>query len=190
MAVKIVAIAGSLRKASFNKIILKCAVAAAIAAGAEVEVIDLAEANLPMMNQDLETKNEDGSLSFPAEVEAFRAKILACDGLLIASPEYNFSIPAPLKNAIDWASRPNNVFAGKFVGLCGASPGPLGTVLVHEHLRTVFGILQCTVLAAVARVGACHTKIDFATGELNDEALIVRVQGVAKALVAELALHQ
>lgn len=190
MAVKIVAIAGSLRKASFNKVVLRCAVAAAIAAGAEVEVLDLADANLPMVNQDLEIKNEDGSLSFPAEVEAFRAKILTADGILIASPEYNFSIPAPLKNAIDWASRPTNVLAGKFIGLCGASPGPLGTVVVHEHLRAVFGILHASVLPGVARVASCHTKIDFAKGELNDEAMITRVEGVANALVREILIHQ
>lgn len=66
MAVKIVAIAGTLRKAALNKVVLKCAVAAAIAAGAEVEVIDLGEDNLPMVNQDLETKNEDGMLSATA----------------------------------------------------------------------------------------------------------------------------
>ena len=99
-------------------------------------------------------------------MEAVRAKILAADGLLIASPEYNFSIPAPLKNVLDWVSRPTNVLAGKYVALIGASPGPLGTVLVHEHLRTVFSILAATVMPAVARVGVVHQKVDFTTGQV------------------------
>jgi len=99
--------------------------------GVEIEVFDLQ--GIPVYNQDLE-----GVL--PKEVVDFKAKIRGVDALLIATPEYNYSVPGVLKNALDWGSRPSgdNSFEGKPVAVMGASPGMLGTARAQYHLRKVF----------------------------------------------------
>src|SRR5438105_5025737 len=121
---KIVAFAGSLRTGSFNKKLLAIAADAARAAGAEVTVVDLRELALPVFDQDL----EDAS-GLPDGARKFKALLRASDGFLIASPEYNSSVTAALKNAIDWASRaetddepPLAAFRGKAAALFAASP--------------------------------------------------------------------
>ncbi|KAI9115266.1 hypothetical protein K1719_013585 [Acacia pycnantha] len=98
--VKVVAICGSLRKGSYNRGLIRSAVELSKGAveGVEIEEVDIA--SLPMLNTDLEKQG-----TFPAEVEAFCRKILEADSILFASPEYNFSVTAPLKNAMDWGSR-------------------------------------------------------------------------------------
>jgi len=114
---KILGISGSLRKASWNSAALHEA-AALLPDGHTLEIAEIGD--LPLMNQDLE---HDGK--YPAPVERFRAAVLAADALLFATPEYNASIPAPLKNAIDWGSRPANAWAGKPAAIIGVSPGAL-----------------------------------------------------------------
>src|SRR5450755_2273980 len=97
---KIVAFAGSLRAASYNKKLVAVAAEAARAAGAEVTVVDLREFNLPLFDQDIED-----ATGLPEGAKKFKALLRASDGILLSSPEYNSSIPGILKNAIDWASR-------------------------------------------------------------------------------------
>nr|KJB74936.1 hypothetical protein B456_012G018200 [Gossypium raimondii] len=106
--IKVAAISGSLRKASFNRGLIRTALELTkeSIAGVQMEYIDISP--LPMLDTDLEV---DGK--FPPAVEAFRQKILESDSILFASPEYNYSLTAPLKNALDWASRPPNVWADK-----------------------------------------------------------------------------
>lgn len=119
--------AGSLRKESYNKSLLKAAVEL-IPPDATLEIFDLE--GIPPFNQDLETQP-------PGKVKEFKAKIKAADAILIVTPEYNYSIPGVLKNAIDSASRPHgdNAFEGKPVAIMGASIGMLGTARAQYHLR-------------------------------------------------------
>ena len=107
--IKLAAICGSLRKASYNRGLLRAAMKMcrdSVIEGIEMEDIDISE--LPMMNVDLESNG-----IFPLVVEEFRHKIRGCDAVFFASPEYNYSLTPLLKNAIDWASRPPNAWADK-----------------------------------------------------------------------------
>jgi chromate reductase len=125
----ILAFAGSLRKGSFNKSLLRAATEL-MPPDAELEIFDLA--GIPVFNQD-----EEGNL--PEKVKEFKAKLRAANAVLIVTPEYNYSIPGVLKNAIDYATRPagDNSFAKKPVAIMGASTGMLGTARAQYHLRQV-----------------------------------------------------
>lgn len=124
--IKILGIAGSVRKASFNKSALREA-QKLVPQGASMEIFDID--GLPNFNQD-EEKNP------PAKVTELKARIRAADAILFVTPEYNYSIPAPLKNTIDWISRaPKQPFAGKAAATMGASTGLLGGVRAQLHLR-------------------------------------------------------
>lgn len=127
--INVAAICGSLRKGSFNRGLLREAmrIAAAEIKGLNIEYVDISP--LPLLNTDLEV---DGT--YPPEVEAFRQKILKADSFLFASPEYNYSVTAPLKNAIDWASRPPNVWADKAAAIVSAGGG-FGGGRSQYHLR-------------------------------------------------------
>ena len=128
--VTIIGFAGSLRKNSYNKALLRAAVKL-LPKDAKLEIFDLG--GIPPFNQDLEAQ-------MPEKVKEFKAKIIAADAILIATPEYNYSISGVLKNAIDWASRPygDNSFEGKPVAVMSASPGMLGGARAQYHLRQVF----------------------------------------------------
>jgi len=130
----ILGFAGSLRKDSYNKALLRAA-AELLPKGAELEIFDIE--GIPLYNQDLEYE-------MPAKVKEFKAKIRSADAILIATPEYNYSFPGVLKNAIDWASRPpgDNSFDGKPVALMSASIGMLGGARAQYHLRQVFVTLN------------------------------------------------
>jgi chromate reductase len=132
--ITILGFAGSLRKASYNKALLHAAIELA-PKNVKVEVFDLD--GIPLFNQDLEQQ-------VPEKVKTFKAKIRAADAILIATPEYNYSIPGVLKNAIDWASRPypDNAFDDKPVAIMGASIGMLGTARAQYHLRQCFVFLN------------------------------------------------
>jgi chromate reductase len=132
--VKILGFVGSLRKGSYNKALMRAAVELA-PEDAKIEVFDLE--GIPPFNQDLENQP-------PQKVKEFKAKIRNADALLIASPEYNYSIPGVLKNAIDWASRPHgdNAFEGKPVAVMSASIGRLGGARAQYHLRQSFVYLN------------------------------------------------
>ncbi|KAF7836212.1 NADPH:quinone oxidoreductase-like [Senna tora] len=129
--IKVAALCGSLRKASYHRGLIRSAIELSKDAieGIEIEYIDISP--LPMLNTDLEDKG-----TYPTEVDAFRRKILAADSILFASPEYNYSLTAPLKNAIDWASRPPNVFAGKTAAIVSTG-GSVGGARAQYHLRQV-----------------------------------------------------
>jgi chromate reductase, NAD(P)H dehydrogenase (quinone) len=146
--VKILGIAGSLRKASYNKSALKAA-QQLCPEGAKLDIFELD--GIPVFN-------EDEDRTPPPRVVEFKQKIRAADAILISTPEYNFSIPGPLKNAIDWASRPygDSAWNGKPVAIMGASTGMVGTARAQHHLRQCFVFLnmepvnQPQVLIAVA----------------------------------------
>ena len=122
MTTKVLAFAGSARNESFNKRLVKVAAKGAENAGAEVTFLDLKDYDLPIFNEDLE---KEGT---PEAVKALKKQLIEHDGFLIASPEYNSSVTALLKNAIDWASRPAEgepmlaAFQGKVAGLMATSP--------------------------------------------------------------------
>jgi chromate reductase len=133
--IRVIAFAGSLRKDSFNKALVNTAKEYA-PEGVEVEVIDLK--GIPLYDQDEER-------NMPPAVAAFKSKIKGADAILIATPEYNRSIPGVLKNAIDWASRPygQNSFDDKPVATIGATGGQLiGTFAAQAHLRQIFSFLN------------------------------------------------
>lgn len=136
--IRIAGFAGSLRRGSFNRRLLERAATGAEAAGAEVDLIDLAEFDLPLYHGDLEAEQ-----GLPAGVLAFKDRIREADGFLIASPEYNGSVSPVLKNLIDWASRPTSretpdrCLDGKVAGLLSTSPGRLGGIRGLRHLREI-----------------------------------------------------
>src|SRR2546423_14275045 len=128
-SLKILALAGSLREHALNKRVLKTAIKGAESAGAEVTYIDLRDYPMPIYNSD-----DHEAHGFDENALKLQGLLTQHDGLLIASPEYNGSLPAALKNAIDWASRPSDRyerrkgFRGKVAAMMKASPGSLGGV--------------------------------------------------------------
>jgi len=136
--VRILGISGSLRRGSFNAATLRAAQELA-PAGMTIERFDIAP--IPLYNEDVRQQG------FPPPVEDLRARIKAADGLLIVTPEYNYSIPGVLKNAIDWASRPpEQPFDGKPIGIMGAAASALGTARAQYHLRQCFVFLNALVM--------------------------------------------
>jgi chromate reductase len=125
---KILGLSGSLRSASFNTGLLRAAAQLA-PTGVELELATIR--GIPLYDGDVEAKE-----GIPPAVQALKAKVQACDGLLLASPEYNNSLPGPFKNAIDWLSRPPadipKVFGNRPVAVIGASPGGFGTILAQN----------------------------------------------------------
>lgn len=134
--IQVLAIAGSLRNESYNRKALQIAKKIARDAGANVHELDLKTLALPVFDADLRENN------FPESVVQLKQKIESADLLLIATPEYNHSIPGPLKNAIDWASDKTNPFKGKVAAIFGASNGLYGTLRAQLHLRQVLGALS------------------------------------------------
>ena len=132
--IRILGFAGSLRKESYNRALLAAAHEMALD-DATLEIFDLE--GIPPFNQDLENDP-------PQKVKDFKARIRAADAILIVTPEYNYSIPGVLKNAIDWASRPHgdNAFEGKPVAVMGASIGMQGTARAQYDLRRSFVFLN------------------------------------------------
>ena len=172
---KILGIAGSLRKGSFNRMAL--AVAQRLApADVQFEVFDLA--NIPPYNEDVK------AVGWPESVKRFREAIAAADAVLITTPEYNYSIPGVLKNAIDWASRPpEQPFDGKPIAIMGASPGRLGTARAQYHLRQVFVFLNSFVLnKPEVMIAAAHQLFDEG-GNLKDETTRGFIADLVKSLV-------
>ncbi|GMP41143.1 hypothetical protein CsSME_00011340 [Camellia sinensis var. sinensis] len=129
--ITVAGLCGSLRKGSFNRGLLRSAIQICNESinGINIEYIEIAP--LPMLNTDLEVNG-----TFPLVVEAFRQKIREVDSVLFASPKYNYSVTAPLKNAIDWASRPPNVWADKAAAIVSAGGG-FGGGLSQYHLRQI-----------------------------------------------------
>jgi len=166
---KILAFAGSTRQDSFNKKLVLIAAEGARAAGGEVSVIDLREMALPLFDEDLE-RNE----GLPANARKLKDLFLAHDGLLIASPEYNSSYSAVLKNTIDWISRPVpdeaplGCFVGKVAGIMAASPGALGGLRGLFQLRQLLSNIRVLVLPDQTTVAQAHEAFN-GDGSLRDE---------------------
>lgn len=161
---KIIALSGSLRRASFNTALLKAAVAAAPAA-LEIEVASIRE--IPLYDGDLEAQG------LPEPVAALKETIAASDGLLLVSPEYNYGVPGVLKNAIDWLSRPARdiprVFAGRVVAVLGASSGGGGTRLAQTAwLPTLRSLMLLPFFAKQLVVANARSVFDD-QGQLVDE---------------------
>lgn len=174
--IKILGIAGSLRAQSYNKALMRAALDLA-PGDVEVEIFDLE--GIPMFNQDLENQ--------PVErVREFKAKLRAADAVLIATPEYNYSIPGVLKNAIDCASRPygDNAFEHKPVAIMGASMGMLGTARAQYQLRQCFVFLSCFALnQPEVMVPFAHEKVD-SEGRLTDQHAREKIRELIESLVA------
>jgi chromate reductase len=159
---KVLGISGSLRAGSYNTLALKAAQKLA-PAGMTIEIASIAD--IPLYNDDVRAKGD------PEPVAKLKAEIRAADAILIVTPEYNFSIPGVLKNALDWMSRPPEPpFGGKAVAIMGASPGPVGTARVQYDLRKVLVFLDAfCVNKPEVFISNCASKFD-AQGNLTDDA--------------------
>jgi chromate reductase len=158
---RILGIAGSLRRGSYNRAALRAA-QALVPDDATLEVFELD--GIPGFNQD-----EEGSP--PAKVAELKARVREADAILFVTPEYNYSIPGVLKNAIDWASRPygESAWDGKPVAVMGASVGMLGTARAQYHLRQCFVFLNMYPLnQPEVMIANAAEKFD-AAGNLADE---------------------
>lgn len=151
---KIALIVGSARKASINRILAKALVKLA---DPSLQFQDIRIDDLPIYNGDLEDNR-------PETVNRFTSEVAACDAILIVMPEHNRSLPALLKNAIDWGSKPadTNVWRDKPAAICGASPGAIGTAVGQQHLRQILGILGATVMGG-------ETYLSFKPGLIDDD---------------------
>jgi chromate reductase len=159
-----VTLLGSLRKASVNGGVAR-ALPALAPEGVTISALG-SVGDFPLYDADLQAQG------FPAAVEAMGAAILASDGVIIVSPEYNYSVPGVLKNAIDWLSRlPSAPFKAKPVLIQSASPGALGGARMQYHLRQTFVFLDGRVLnTPEAMIGGAYGKSDSATGDVTDDA--------------------
>jgi len=176
---KIVGICGSLRSGSFNRLLLNAAQKYA-PAGVEIEILDYSK--FPLYNQDHES-------DLPESVKNFKAKVVAADAVLFVTPEFNYSIPGPLKNAIDWGSRPwgTACWTGKPVGIMGAGPGKYpgtsATIKAQNHLRSiVIGFDMIPVQKPEVTMPAAGDNFN-EKGELTNEYFQGVVAGHMKALV-------
>ena len=166
----ILGIAGSLREVSFNRAALRAAQSLA-PAGATVETFDIK--GLPGFSQDDEATP-------PPQVVELKQRVRDADAILLVTPEYNYSVPGVLKNAIDWASRPygDSAWTGKPVAIMGATVGTLGTARAQYHLRQMFVFLNMfAVNQPEVMLSQAHKAFD-AKGNLTDEA--------AKKLISQL----
>lgn len=178
---RILGFAGSLRRDSFNKRAVKIAAAGAIAAGVEVTMRDLRDFPLPVFDEDLEAGGT------PDNAKKLKELFVQHQGLLIASPEYNSSITAVLKNTIDWVSRPapNEPslvgFQGKVAALLSASPGALGGLRGLVHLRAILGNIGVLVLPDQIAIAKAHEAFQ-ADGSLKDAKQQAGVEALGKKL--------
>ncbi len=184
---KILAFAGSTRIDSYNKTLVQIAAAGAKSAGADVTYIDLRDLPMPIFDQDLEA--QDGA---PATVKQFKELLIAHDGLLIASPEYNSSVSGLLKNAIDWASRPAPgeaplaCFADKVAVIMSASPGGFGGLRGLVALRSILGNIKVLVLPDQVAIAQAHTAFN-PDGTLKDPQQQAAIEGLGIKLAQTVA---
>src|SRR5215471_16695588 len=184
MKPRILAFAGSTRRDSFNKRIVPIAVKGARDAGAEVTPIDLKDFPLPLFDQDLEAEQ-----GMPDNGTKLKRLFIEHDGLLISSPEYNSSITAVLKNAIDWVSRPAPdepplvAFRGKVATLMSASPGVLGGLRGLVHVRSILGNIGVIVLPEQIAVAQAHEAFN-PDGSLNDPKQQAGIEGLGHTLAS------
>jgi chromate reductase len=179
---RVIGISGSLRKGSYNTALLRAAAEVA-RAGFVIEIAEIA--GIPLYDGDVE--REQG---IPAPVAALKEKIAAADGLLVATPEYNNSLPGVLKNAIDWLSRPakdiGRVFGGKPVALVGVTPGAGGTRLAQAAWLPVLRTLGAQAWSVKQLYVAGAAKVFDASGQLVDEDIRKRLSDLVTAFAADL----
>ena len=184
MATKSAGIAGSLRRGSFNRTLLQAAAAQVLAADAEFTVFDLLD-RVPPFNEDWEADPA------PLTVAQLRHLIAGADGLLIATPEYNGSIPGQLKNAVDWASRPHGAAAlqGKPAAVISASPGARGAASAAADLRRVLAVAGARVIDATLAVPRAFAQFT-PDGQLANPQLRAQLQAVTEELTRTAASHR
>lgn len=172
----ILGIAGSLRRASFNRGAVRAAMELT-PPGVTIRLLDIGD--LPLYDADLEADP-------PSVVRGLRETVRAADAVLIATPEYNYSVPGVLKNALDWGSRPRpeNAWRGKPVAILGATTGLLGTARAQYHLRQMFVFLEMLPLnRPEVMIARAREKFD-ADGNLTDVETRERIRALVQALVA------
>lgn len=180
--VKVLGISGSLRKGSYNRLLVKSVLEGAAAAGAQTTYLDLRELALPVFDEDLEATGH-----VPEGVRKLKDALRAHHGLVVASPEYNSSLTAALKNAIDWATRPEpgqpplSCFNGKVAGLVAASPGALGGLRGLVHLRAILSNINVLVLPQQVAVPKAHEAFGDG-GMLKDAAQRASVEAIGAAV--------
>ncbi len=169
MKPRLLVFAGSLRSQSWNKKLARAAADAAQSQGAEATYVNLNDYPMPLFDEDLEAQS-----GMPATAQKLKRLMLDHHGFLIASPEYNSSITAVLKNTIDWVSRkgPGDLdqwpFGGKIAGIMSASPGVLGGLRGLVHLRMILGNIQTIVIPTQLAIIKAHEAFDPA-GKLKDQ---------------------
>jgi chromate reductase len=172
--INVLGFAGSLRNGSYNRALLRSAQKLA----PEGLVIDITELNeIPLYSGDVEEKG------LPEAVSSFKNRIKEADALLIATPEYNYSIPGVLKNAIDWASRPPTgvPLVGKPVAIFGATSGGFGTVRAQQHLRQVCAAVKMPAFVGVeVYVSRARNSFD-EDGNLVDDQVAGQLQNFLNA---------
>jgi len=175
---RFVVMVGSLRKGSYNAAVAR-ALPALAPEGATIEPLG-SVGDFPLYDADLQAEG------FPQVVTLMADAIRAADGVIIVTPEYNYSIPGGLKNAIDWISRaPNQPFAGKPVALQSASMGIFGGVRAQLHLRHTFVFLDARVMnKPEIMIPQAQNKVDSASGELTDTATRGFIADQLKAFAA------
>lgn len=158
----VLGISGSLRKGSLNTAALRAAVELA-PPGLRIETFDLRP--IPLYDEDVR------QAGFPEPVAALREKVRAADGVLLVTPEYNYSIPGVLKNAVDWVSRPpDQPFLHKPIAIMGASPGAIGTARAQYHLRQCFVFLDGFVMGRPeVMIGGAAKKFDEGGGLVDED---------------------
>lgn len=183
-APKVLALAGSLRAGSYNRKLLAVASALARKAGAEVATVDLKELALPVYNGD-----DEESKGLPESARRLKRMMKASDGFLIASPEYNSSIPGGLKNALDWASRAEEgegaleAFRGKSAALLSASPGALGGLRGLAALRSMLGNIGVLVIPEQVALSKADEAFN-EDGSLKDPKRLAALVAEIQAFVA------
>src|SRR5882672_9720290 len=181
--VRIVAFAGSLRSGSFNKKLIRIAAAGARSAGAAVTEIDLRAIPMPLYDGDIEREH-----GLPPNAKVFKRLLIDHHGFLISSPEYNSAISGVLKNAIDWASRPEPnepslvAFKGKVAGLVSASPGHLGGVRGLAVLRSILSNIGVIVIPTQMAINRANDAFE-PNGELKDERQQAAIASVGAEIV-------
>jgi len=183
MSTKIAGIAGSLRRGSVNQMLLRAA-AQVLAADTEFSVFDPLD-RVPPFNEDWEADPA------PLAVAQLRRLIAAADGLLIATPEYNGSIPGQLKNAVDWASRPHRAAAlqGKPAAVISASPSARGAASAAADLRRVLAVAGARVIDATLAVPRAFAQFT-PEGQLADPQLRAHLRAVTEELTQTAVRHR
>ncbi len=181
----ITGLSGSLRSASYNSMLIRSASQLA-PSGTTVEIASLR--GIPLYDGDVEATE-----GIPAAVQELKRRIIATDGLLIATPEYNNSIPGVLKNAVDWLSRPSEdipkVFGGRPVAVIGATPGPAGTALAQAAWLPVLRTLGTLPWFGGRLMVSNADEVFDSEGELIDEKIKTRLEAFMKAFGAFISEH-